>query len=102
MSVGVFLIVFAFVSGALAFWIDQRFSRLAPGTLRGAVVHVGVSVVVAQLFVPVGLRLVASGASEAATLVGLFAIALPGLTYTLLAAIWIIKTVQRTMRGLPH
>jgi hypothetical protein len=101
-SVGVFLVVFAVSAGALALWVDHRFPRLAPRTLRAALLHVGASIVVAQLIVPIGMRVVAAGPSDAATLLGVFGIGLPGLTYSLLAAVWIMKTVHRTLRGLPH
>ncbi len=102
MSVGVFVVVFAVGAGALALWVDNRFPRIAPATLRGALLHVGASIVAAQVVVPIGIRLAASGASDGVTLLGVFGIGLPGLTYTLLAAIWIIKVVHRTLRGLPH
>jgi hypothetical protein len=101
-SVGVFLVVFAVGAGALALWVDERLPRLAPRTLRAALLHVGASVVVAQLVVPIGLRAMAGAASDTVALLGLFGIGLPGLTYSLLAAVWIMKSVHRTLRGLPH
>ncbi len=102
MSVGVFLVAFALGSGALALWIDQRLPRLAPGTLRAAFIHVGASIVVAQLVVPAGMGTLGSARSGVVFLTAVFAIGLPALTYSFLAAVWIMKVLHRTLRGLPH
>lgn len=102
MSVGVFIVAFALGSALLALWIDQRFPRLAPQTLRAALLHVGASVVVAQLVVPAGMGALDTATSAVARLSGLFGIGLPALTYSFLAAVWIMKVLHRTLRGLPH
>lgn len=93
-----FLIVIAVGAGAIALWIDTRFPRFAPTDIRRAVIHVGVSLVVAQLAVPLLIKTVAAGGSPVEVLFALFGIGFPALTYCLLASIWIIKVLQGALR----
>jgi hypothetical protein len=100
-SATVFLILFAVGSAAVAWWCDDRFPGLAPENLRAALIHVGVSVVAAQVLVPIGLQYLLASGSQAVTLVAVFGLALPALTYSFIAAIWVLKLV-RGMLGLGH
>ena len=102
MNATLFLILFAVGSAGIAWWIDTRFPALGPESLRAAVIHVGVSVVVAQLIVPAGLHFIVGYGSQPITLAAVFGIALPALTYSFLAAIWVLKLVRGMLGGLPH
>ena len=100
MSFGVFALVF--VSGAvlLALWVHLRFDRLAPGDLRGALLHLGGSVVACQLISPIGSSLLASTGYPPLRLVALLALSLPALVYALLSLIWVISSLQNNVRGM--
>jgi hypothetical protein len=98
MGVQEFLIVVAVGAGAIALWIDTRFPRFAPTDMRRAVVHVGFSILIAQLAVPVLVKTIAAAGSPAGVLFALFGIGFPALTYCLLASIWIIKVLQGALR----
>ena len=102
MSTAVFLILFAVGSAAVAWWIDARFTTLSPESLRTALIHVGISVVVAQLIVPPGLHVLVGAGSQVVTLAALFGLALPALVYSFLAALWVLKLVRGMLGGLPH
>ncbi len=102
MSVTLFLVLFALGAAALALWIDVRFPRLAPSALRPALIIVGVSVLAAQLVVPPALQYLFGTGSWPLSLVGLFCLALPALTFTFLAAIWVIKIFREALTGLHH
>jgi hypothetical protein len=93
-----FLIVVAVGAGAIALWIDTRFPRFAPKEIRRAVVHVGVSILIGQLAVPLLIKTIAAGGSPVAVLFAIFGIGFPALTYCLLASIWIIKVLQGALR----
>jgi hypothetical protein len=94
----IFAICFLAGSGAVAIWAHVRFPELAPRSMRGVLLHVGGTLVGAQLLAPVGIHLLTGSATW--TLVGVFALGFPALTYSLLVALWVLKTLQSTMRGL--
>lgn len=93
-SVSLFLVFLALGAGAIALWVDARLKRFAPTNFRTVMLHVGVSIVVGQLAVPVLTQLLASGGSYAYVLVAIFAVGFPALTYCFLASIWMLKTLQ--------
>ncbi len=101
MGVVGFLACFALGSGILALWIDNRAPRLAPTSLRGILIHVGASVVVANVVVHVAMERIIDN-SPGSVLLAVFALALPATTYSLLAAVWLIKLLAAIARGLPH
>ena len=101
MSGTLFLVAFALVGAALAWWVDVRLPALGAENMRAAIIHVGVSVAVAQLLVPAALHFLLDG-SQTVALLAIFGIALPALTYSFLAAIWMIKLVRGLLGGLPH
>jgi len=89
-------VVFLVGALALALWTRARFPHLAPAGLRGALIHVGVTMIAGQLLTPVALHLFTSSTS---VLVGVFAVALPALVYTLLAAVWLLQLLSDHLRG---
>jgi hypothetical protein len=98
MTPSVFAICFLAGSAAVAIWTYVRFPELAPRSMRGILIHIGGTLVGAQLLAPVGIHLLTG--SAAWTLVAVFALGFPALTYSLLVALWVLKTLQSTMRGL--
>jgi hypothetical protein len=101
MSTGLLLSCMALGAGAIALWIHVRIGsgRLAPSNLRVALIHVGASLVVGQLAVPVLMKVLLAGDSPLLTLVAIFGIAFPALVYCLLSSIWMIRMLQGS---LPH
>jgi hypothetical protein len=98
MSVSLFLVCLAIGAGVIALWVDARLRRFAPRELRVVMLHVGASLVVGQLIVPALTHLLAAGGSQINVLVAIFAVGLPALTYCFLASIWLIKTLQGSLR----
>jgi hypothetical protein len=97
-SVGIFLAFLAVGAGAIALWFDARFRKVAPGSVRAAMLHVGAAILLGQLAVPVAMRLINEESSVASVLGMTFGVAFPALTYSLLASIWMIKTLQGGLR----
>ena len=97
MNAMVLLVSFALGAAALALWIQTRFPKLAPENMARTLIHVGVSIVVAQLIVPL-----LGGAVEDGGIAGLFTllflIALPALVYCFLASIWALLLLQGALR----
>ena len=99
MSIGLFLVCLALAAGAIALWIDVRIrsGSLAPANVRAALIHVGASLVVGQLAVPLLMKLILAGGSPVFGLVAIFGIAFPALTYCLLSSIWMIRMFQGSL-----
>jgi uncharacterized membrane protein len=97
-SVGIFLAFLAVGAGAIALWFDARFRSLAPASIRSALLHVGAALVIGQLAVPGAMRVVSDESAPAVVLTMTFGVAFPGLTYSLLASIWVIRTLQGGLR----
>jgi hypothetical protein len=92
-------LVFAVGAALLALWVDVRFPKLGPPSLPlGFVLHVAFVLLVCRVVVPSGLA-VTSGSSAALTLLGLFAIGLPGLVYVFLVAVWTLRLVQNGVQS---
>lgn len=90
MTTQTFLLVFVTGAAALSGWIAFCLPRIAPRSLRGAGVHVVVALVLGFLLAP-GLHLVPGQPGRVAVLAALFGVALPVLTYMLLAGIWLLQ-----------
>jgi hypothetical protein len=88
-------ILIALGAAAIALWVHVRFPRLAPAGIQPRfVLHVVACGLILKLFVPSGLALTAGVGTVSATLLGVFGIAFPGLVYTFLVTVWILKLVQ--------
>lgn len=98
MNPAILIVSFLVGCALVAFWVERRFPDLAPRTMRGTLVHVGATLVAAQLLAPLVINLVTG--SPRLTLLAVFAVAFPALTYSLLVAIWVMKLLQGAMRGL--
>ena len=97
LSSSAFAICFLVGCGVLAVWLDTRFPRLGPETVKATLLHVGGAMVVALLIFPVGFHLLSG--SRLWTLVAMFVVAFPTLTYSLLVAFWVLRLVANASRG---
>jgi hypothetical protein len=98
LSPTVFAVCFLVGAVLIALWVDVRFPRLAPTSFGGTLLHVGGTIVGAQLLTPLAMHFL--GGSVFLTLVSTFAVGFPALVYTLLVAIWIIRLLHGVTRGL--
>jgi hypothetical protein len=87
-----FLLLFVLGAAALAVWIAQRLPGLAPRSFRSASAHLAAALLVGATFGPV-LNLVPGQPALPAVMLALFGIALPALTYMLLAGVWLLMFV---------
>jgi hypothetical protein len=85
-----FLLVFVLGSGALAVWVVFCLPKLAPQSLKAAAGHVVAALAVGYALAP-ALRMVPGQPARISVLTALFAVALPALTYMLLAGLWLLK-----------
>lgn len=91
MSSASFIIGLGIGAALLAFWVQLRFSNLAPQTLGWAIFHLVVTTVLAQLTKAVfgSVELQPLG-----TMALVFGLALPTLVYAFLTGMWIIRIAQ--------
>jgi hypothetical protein len=83
------MLLFVVGSGSLAVWVALRVPQIAPHTLRAAGVHICAALLLGCVLSP-ALRLVPGQPGTTSVLVALFGIALPALTYMLLAGLWLL------------
>ena len=89
MSNGTFALVLPVGAALLALWLDARLPKLAPASMRRVILHIAAALLTLQLI---------PGANSTAMLyVAIFGVALPGLVYTFLAAIWFIRIAQSAL-----
>jgi hypothetical protein len=96
MSIESFVLFLCVGSALLALWLVVRFPEAGPDDLTWAMLHVGISIVLAQLTLP-AIHLVAD--VPGARFVASFAIVLPALTYMFLAAAWLIRILAGRLQG---
>jgi hypothetical protein len=97
-TVGQFLVFIGVGAGAVALWLHTRFPRFTPKDTRDALLHVGVSLVIGYVAVPLLMKTIVVAGSPLSTLVAIFGVGFPALTYCLLASIWIIQILQGSLR----
>ncbi len=94
-----FVLFLALGAAIIALWIDLRFPRLAPMTLRANFVHAAVAFV-ALIIVPVAIEPMFSvGQSLIVQLVALIGIMFAVLVYGFLAFTWLVKPLARGLPG---
>jgi hypothetical protein len=89
-----FLIALTLGAGAIALWINFRFPKLAPESIRKAVIHVGGALLVGQVVLPVLHSLIPDVSPVVRALITTFVLGLPALVYALLSSIWVIRIAQ--------
>jgi hypothetical protein len=100
-NAGLVTVAIGLGAGAIALWIDVRFPRLAPEDLAKALLHVAVSIAVGYATGP-AVEAFSASSDPRIVLLGVFAVGFPAIVYCLLAAIWVIKLLQRMMSGYLH
>jgi hypothetical protein len=85
-----FLLLFVAGAATLAVWIALCLPRLAPRSLKAATVHVCAALLLGFVLAP-ALRIVPGQPGKASVLAALFGVALPALTYMLLAGLWLLQ-----------
>jgi hypothetical protein len=96
MSLLAFAVVFVAGGVDIALHLFARYPDSRPRTLRGALVHVGLGLLAAQLVLPLSAPLAALAPPQSA-LVAVIGLALPVLVYACLGAIWAIAVLQDTL-----
>jgi hypothetical protein len=98
MTAHTFTQLFLLGAGALALWVYVRWPRLTPGTWRTVLLHAAAACFIAPLCSE-AVRFLSSYESLPMSLVAVFAVALPMLTYMLLVALWLLARLQAAMPG---
>ena len=76
----------------LALWADFRLETIRPSSLRAAMLHVAVAMLIAKFLIPAGVQLVrATSEGTTTALGGIFLVGLPGCVYCLLATFWVMR-----------
>jgi len=102
LSINLFLVAFAAGAAAVAWWVDARFPTLAPESMRLALIHVGISIVVGQLLVPAVIKTTTGTGLPELIFVVIVGVGLPALVYCFLSALWIMKLLAGQLRGFPR
>ena len=97
MSIGAFIVVLTLGAAAIAVWATARFPKLAPESLPGALLQVGIALAAGFLLVPAGMRSMLSFEPPTGPLLATFLFAFPGLTYLFLASLWAMRVLQRIL-----
>jgi hypothetical protein len=84
-------------AGVLALWVFVRLGDRRPQSLRAVIAHLAIAGLLVAGCPLVMERYVHAGESPAAAAAGLFAVFLPAMTYVLLAALYLLEQLQRTL-----
>jgi hypothetical protein len=91
MTIEMFIFCIAVGAGAIALWVDVRFPKLMPWSMRRLLVHI--------IVVGPAMGFVARSGVPAANLASVFCVAFPVLVYEFLVGAWMIKLAQATGAG---
>jgi hypothetical protein len=98
MDKGTYAVLFVGGAAALALWVYFRAERFAPQDMRRAAIHLGVALVVCQLFAPALSALITANGADILRLVTVIGVSLPALVYAMLTTIWVIALLQSMLR----
>lgn len=98
MSISTFIICLAIGAGAVAMWINLRFPKLMPWSMKRLLAHLVVAFLCVYAVSP-GITMIVDTGIPAARLVGVFAIGFPGLVYNFLVCVWMIRLAQSAGGG---
>lgn len=87
------VLIYVLGAGALAMWVEVRFGRLTPESMKARFFHLALALAVVQLSVPVLRLVVGNGESVSRAILGLVYVFLPALVYAFLTSIWLLKLV---------
>jgi hypothetical protein len=97
-SIATFVLVLCVGAALLALWLVVRFPELGPSEITWALLHVALSVVVAQVMLR-SIGVVGRSGVPAARFVAAFGIVLPGLMYMFVAAAWLMRAAAGRLQG---
>ena len=97
MSKQAFAVLFLAGAAALALWVEARFPKLAPTSLRRAFFHVVTAAFTLFVLMPFGMELVGGGGSKVHMLAAVFGVGLPSLTYGLLVSVWVLNVARHAL-----
>jgi hypothetical protein len=96
-TTGQFLITLTLATAALALWSYVRWPGAAPATITGAVLRVGISLVLLQ--VGAGALDIGVAAAPSLAILILLGTVIPVLTFAFLASIWFLKACVDQIHG---
>jgi hypothetical protein len=82
-------------AAAMAVWVDVRLESRTPRSVKWTLSHLFVAMVALQVMPKLLTVVVAGSDSPVRKITAVLMVLLPVLTYTWLAAIWLLKLVQR-------
>jgi hypothetical protein len=86
-----FMLALTLGAGMLAAWVDVRLGDARPAEPLQRILHAGLSMV--ALFAAVGLLGLVHGVTQSLVMVAVLTVFLPALVYSLLAGLWMIRTL---------
>jgi uncharacterized membrane protein YedE/YeeE len=98
MTVEMVILCIAVGAGAIALWVDVRFPKLMPWSLRKLLVHLVIAIAVVYVVGP-AMDAVARSGLPASNLASVFCVAFPVLVYEFLVGAWMIKLAQASGAG---
>jgi hypothetical protein len=98
MSDATFLIALLAGASALALWTFVRLPRIAPASTRGIVAHLVVAGIGANVGLPAALGAIGPIESRL-TALAVLGVALPALTYLMLASLWLLQLGRQLLGG---
>jgi hypothetical protein len=98
MTDATFLVAFLFGASGLACWTFVRFPSVAPSSSRGILVHLVLAGLGANIVLPFALGVVGPVESRLSAL-AIVAVALPALTYLMLASLWLLQLARQLLGG---
>jgi hypothetical protein len=99
MSSSLLVLVFALGAGVLAMWVEARFARFTPQSLKARFFHMAVALAFVQLSVAVMRLVVGDGESVSRAIFGLVYVFLPPMVYSFLTSIWLLKLMTEGGRS---
>jgi hypothetical protein len=88
--------------GSLAVWIHVRFPKLAPRSIRWAIVHLSASVLLFN-FVPLVVHLaVTSLPQPLSVVVAIAGVTVPTFCYVLMSVIWLLTRMHSELGSTPR
>jgi hypothetical protein len=83
----------------IALWIEVRFTEFGPKSSRARFAHFAAGMLLVGLLPQAMRMLLAHDDSPGAAMLALFLLFLPGMSYSFLGAIWLLKLLQSAMHA---
>jgi hypothetical protein len=97
-STGVYTLLFLVGATALALWSHIRLGSRVPSSMRGCLIHVGASLVICRVVLPILGDVLRSTGRPELRFIDVICVALPALTYAVMSLVWLIIMMQGAMR----